>query len=101
MLVRSTERTTKGARMDLGGITGIRFARSRADLVLAEDEAYLAGGSWLYSEPQPKLHTLVDLATLDWPAISLENGALQIAATCTLAELSRLAPGSGWNAHPL
>src|SRR5437763_1889176 len=48
-------------RMDLPGLTDVRVARSRADLVLSGTVAPLGGGTWLYSEPQPHLTGLVDL----------------------------------------
>src|SRR5579875_63609 len=77
--------------VDLATVTQVRPARDRADLVLAPGEAPLAGGTWLYSEPQPHLTGLVDLTTLGWPAwTERPDGGLSIAATCTLAELVRI-----------
>jgi hypothetical protein len=32
-----------------------------------EGDSWLAGGTWLFSEPQPHLRRLLDLRTLDWP----------------------------------
>jgi CO/xanthine dehydrogenase FAD-binding subunit len=51
--------------------------------------AWLAGGTWLFSEPQPDLHTLIDLASLGWPALQASEAGLEIASTCTVAELDR------------
>ncbi|MGN6743479.1 MAG: FAD binding domain-containing protein [Amnibacterium sp.] len=74
--------------MDLPTLARVRVARDRRDLVLEAGEAPLAGGTWLYSEPQPHLTGLVDLMGLDWPAWSRTvDGGLSIAATCTIAEL--------------
>jgi CO/xanthine dehydrogenase FAD-binding subunit len=51
-------------------------------------DAWLGGGTWLFSVPQPHLRRLVDLNRFDWPAIVLTpEGNLQIAATCTVAAL--------------
>lgn len=58
-------------------------------------DAWLAGGTWLFSEPQPHLRRLLDLSRTGWPAIvERPGGDLEIAATCTIAELAR-------HPHPL
>jgi hypothetical protein len=54
---------------------------------LGPDTAVLAGGTWLYSDPQVHLRELVDLTGLGWPALTATDDGLEIAATCTLAEL--------------
>jgi CO/xanthine dehydrogenase FAD-binding subunit len=62
-------------------------------------DAWLAGGSWLFSEPQPGLRRLLDLQAFGWPALVLDDdGGLEIAATCTLAELMAFRPPAGWAA---
>lgn len=74
--------------MDLGTVTSHRAAASRADLALAPGETLLAGGTWLFSAPQPDLTGLVDLAALGWPALEpLPDGGLRVAATCPVATL--------------
>jgi CO/xanthine dehydrogenase FAD-binding subunit len=74
--------------MDLIEVERMRLPTSRADVVPGEGEAVLAGGTWLFSEPQPGLHGLVDLTALGWePVTQLPGGGLAIAATCTLAQL--------------
>jgi CO/xanthine dehydrogenase FAD-binding subunit len=74
--------------MDLIEVERMRVATSRADLVLAPGEAVLAGGTWLFSEPQPGVRGLVDLAGLGWePLTELPDGGLSVAATSTLAQL--------------
>ncbi|WP_309714264.1 FAD binding domain-containing protein [Pseudolysinimonas sp.] len=79
--------------MDLIEVASMRVATSRADLALAPGEAVLGGGTWLFSEPQPEVRGLVDLAGLDWePVTDLPGGRLSIAATCTLAQLRDAAP---------
>lgn len=83
--------------MDLAELTGVRVARTGADLRLAPGEAFLGGGSWLYSTPQPHLRGLVDLAGMGWtPVEELADGGIRIAGTCTVAEL--VAAASGWMA---
>lgn len=90
--------------MDLNTITEIARPASRAELPKwAPGDAWLAGGTWLYSEPQPRLTRLIDLTELGWPALQLSDDGLEIAATCSVAELhaaaSTLAPQ--WRAAPL
>lgn len=56
-------------------------------------DAFLAGGTWLFSEPQPSVRRLLDLTAFGWPALTpLPDGGLEIAATCTLADLSEVNP---------
>lgn len=78
--------------MDLNTVTTVRPARSRADLAaLDASTAVLAGGSWLFSEPQDHLTGLVDITALGWPPVTeLADGGLSIAATCTLTEVAAL-----------
>lgn len=87
--------------MDLNTVVSVRSARSRNDLQLAPGETLLGGGTWLFSEPQPQVTGLVDLTTLGWPPITVTGHTLEIAATCTIAELSRLPAQPDWRAHEL
>ena len=88
--------------MDLHTVTAVRRATSRADLAgLGPDTVVLAGGTWLYSDPQVHLRGLVDLMALDWPPLTVTESGLEIAATCTLAQLSRFSGPADWTAVPL
>jgi CO/xanthine dehydrogenase FAD-binding subunit len=83
--------------VDLPGVTEI------ADATAAEwrdGDAWLSGGTWLFSEPQPALTRLLDLRAFGWPSLRVRPDGLEIAATCTLAELSRLRVPQ-WRAEPL
>ncbi|WP_137845333.1 FAD binding domain-containing protein [Microbacterium sp. 2FI] len=86
--------------MDVVTVTGYRRARTRADLALAPGEVFLAGGTWLMSEPQPSTTGFVDLTTLDWPALEITHAGLRIGATCTIAELVAWAEGRAELAVP-
>jgi CO/xanthine dehydrogenase FAD-binding subunit len=77
--------------MDLATVTGLRVARDRADLALGPGETLLAGGTWLFSEPQPTTTGLVDLTGLGWPDWEELPGTLRIGATCTV-ERAQAAP---------
>src|SRR6478735_663038 len=88
--------------MDLHTVSSYRRARNRSDLALAPGETLLAGGTWLFSEPQPGVAGLVDLTTLGWPPLEdLPDGGLRIAATCTIAELVDTPARPEWPAQPL
>ena len=63
--------------------------------------AWLAGGTWLFSTPQVDTHTLIDLESLRWPALTATADGLDIAATCTIAEIERFQAPAEWNAAPL
>lgn len=87
--------------MDLIGVRDIRVPTTRSEVVFGDGDIPLGGGTWLYSEAQEGVTGLVDLTGLGWPAITFTDHALVVAATCTVAELSRLPAGDGWTAHPL
>ncbi|WP_067815665.1 FAD binding domain-containing protein [Nocardia inohanensis] len=75
--------------MDLDTVREVVVARDRADLGrIGAGTAVLAGGTWLYSEPQAGVERLVDITGLGWTALSIDDAGLEIAATCTLAELA-------------
>ncbi|MFG2628606.1 FAD binding domain-containing protein [Streptomyces sp. NPDC048473] len=86
--------------MDLNTVREVRDARIRAPW--QPGDAWLAGGTYLFSEPQPHLRRLVDLSRMGWgPVQQTSDGSVEIAATCTIAELSRYGRQSGAQAAPL
>lgn len=88
--------------MDLNTVTAIARPHSRDQLPAWQaGDAWLAGGTWLYSEPQTHLTRLIDLAALNWPALTVTDTELQIAATCTVAQLDALACPPDWVAAPV
>jgi CO/xanthine dehydrogenase FAD-binding subunit len=54
-------------------------------------DAWLAGGTALFAQPQPHVVRLLDLAAAGWPALTVRDDGLEIAATCTVAELFEFA----------
>ncbi len=89
-------------RMDLHTVTALCRPAQRADIPpLAPGDAWLAGGTALFSEPQPHLARLIDLAALNWPALTRTDAGLEIAATCTLAQLEEVALRPDTPALPL
>ena len=88
--------------MDLNTITAICRPQDRGDFQPWRDgDAWLAGGTWLFSEPQPGLRRLIDLAGLGWPALEIHSDGLRIGATCTLAQLAAADLPASWRAAPL
>jgi CO/xanthine dehydrogenase FAD-binding subunit len=88
--------------MDLNTITDVVRPHSRTELpAWTAGDAWLAGGTWLFSEPQVHLTRLIDLTDLKWPALTISEAGLSIAATCTVAELDALAWPADWLAAPL
>jgi len=88
--------------MDLNTIIDVGRPRRRSDLPSwRAGDAWLAGGTWLFSEPQPGLRRLIDLADLGWPPLEVSADGLRIGATCTLARLAGADLPIGWRAAPL
>src|ERR1700712_1071381 len=88
--------------MDLNTITEIVHPHERAQLPnWTAGDAWLAGGTWLFSEPQVHLTRLIDLTDFRWPALTVDANTLRIAATCTVAQLDAFACPPEWIASPL
>ncbi|XUM19493.1 FAD binding domain-containing protein [Bradyrhizobium oligotrophicum S58] len=88
--------------MDLNTITEVVRPRTRAELpTWKAGDAWLAGGTWLFSEPQARLSRLVDLNDLAWPSLGISDEGLCIAATCSVAALDALPCPAEWIAAPL
>jgi CO/xanthine dehydrogenase FAD-binding subunit len=88
--------------MDLNAITRLARPSLRSDLAPWETgDAWLAGGTWLFSQPQPELTRLIDLAGFGWPPLEISARGLRIAATCKIAELDAAALRSQWIAASL
>jgi CO/xanthine dehydrogenase FAD-binding subunit len=88
--------------MNLSTVTTLRQPRSVGEIAeWRSGLAWLAGGTWLYSEPQPGIDTLIDLDHLDWPALEASSAGLEIGATCRIAELYRFEAPREWVAATL
>lgn len=88
--------------MDLNTVEAVLRPQGRFALPDWQDgDAWLAGGTWLFSEPQPATRRLVDLAGLGWPPHAIGPGGLTLSATCTFAQLDRLDLPAAWSAAPL
>jgi CO/xanthine dehydrogenase FAD-binding subunit len=88
--------------MDLNTVTAIARPLDRSELPAWSDgDAWLAGGTWLFSEPQTKVTRLIDIAGLGWSALQIGEQGLSIAATCTIAALDAMTCPPDWTAAPL
>jgi CO/xanthine dehydrogenase FAD-binding subunit len=88
--------------MNLNTITEVKRPTSAEQISEWRDGyAWLAGGTWLFSEPQVATDTLIDLESLRWPALTATAQGLEIAATCKIVELHDFKGPAGWRAVPL
>ncbi len=88
--------------MNLNTVTDVKRPKSAEEIRHWRDGyAWLAGGTWLFSEPQIQTDTLIDLGLLGWPSIAADAAGLELAATCKVAELYAYEPPEAWKAGPL
>jgi CO/xanthine dehydrogenase FAD-binding subunit len=89
--------------VNLNTITEVRRVTGNGDedIDWREGDGWLAGGTWLFSEPQPHLRRLLDLHGFGWEPIVVGEQGLQISPTCTIARLDALEAPPDWVAAPL
>ncbi|MFC4607403.1 FAD binding domain-containing protein [Streptomyces maoxianensis] len=88
--------------MDLNTITEVvRRPSDRPGVDWREGDAWLAGGTWLFSAEQPSLRRLIDLTALRWDPLVPSDAGLEIGATCTIRDLYAFALPGDWIAGTL
>ncbi len=89
--------------MDLHTVTALEPAEAAPGTAREHrtGDAWLAGGTWLFSEPQPQLRRLLDVTALGWAPLVEDAAGLHVAATATITELARWAGRSRHRAAPL
>jgi len=88
--------------MDLNTVKEIKRPASADEIRMWRDGySWLAGGTWLFSEPQVAVDTLIDLESMKWPPLQASAEGLDIAATCRIAELEHFVAPPAWKAAPL
>ncbi len=88
--------------MDLNTVSEVVRPSTRDDVPdWRHSDAWLAGGTWLFSEQQPRVRRLIDLEGLRWPSLQVHEPGLAIAATCKISQLYSLSAPPEWKAAPL
>ncbi|MFE0375255.1 FAD binding domain-containing protein [Streptomyces inhibens] len=88
--------------MDLNTISEvIRRPSDRPGADWRDGDAWLAGGTWLFSVEQPNLRRLIDLTALRWDPLVPSDAGLEIGATCTIRDLYAFALPCDWIAGTL
>jgi CO/xanthine dehydrogenase FAD-binding subunit len=88
--------------MDIGTIKTLLRPRDAAEITeWSPSRAWLAGGTWLFSDVQPGTDTLVDLGGLGWPELEPAADGLTIGATCHIATLYKFTAPAEWQAASL
>jgi CO/xanthine dehydrogenase FAD-binding subunit len=88
--------------MDLNTVSDLARPLTRDEIPnWCDGDAWLGGGTWLFSEPQLRVRRLIDLDGLRWEPLQVNETGLTIAATCKIAQLYGLAAPVEWTAAPL
>lgn len=88
--------------MDLNTITEIvRHPGEPPGARWCAGDAFLAGGTWLFSEQQSDLRRLIDLMPMGWDTLVCTDAGLEIGAMCTIRDLSAFVAPRDWRASPL
>jgi CO/xanthine dehydrogenase FAD-binding subunit len=88
--------------MDLNTVLEVARPSTREEIPhWCDSDAWLAGGTWLFSEPQSGVRRLIDLERFGWESLRVEEPGLAIAATCTISHLDALSAPPAWAAAPL
>jgi CO/xanthine dehydrogenase FAD-binding subunit len=87
--------------MNLNTIREVKRPKSFDEIDWRDGHAFLGGGTWLFSEPQVSVDTLVDLDQFGWPALTATKDGLEIAATCRIVDLHDFKGPAEWRAVPL
>jgi CO/xanthine dehydrogenase FAD-binding subunit len=88
--------------MNLNTIAELKRPTSLQDVGPWRDGySWLAGGTWLFSEPQVAVDTLIDLDGFGWTPLTVSEKGLEIAATCRIVDLHNFKGPADWRAVPL
>jgi CO/xanthine dehydrogenase FAD-binding subunit len=79
----------------------VRRPPERPGTLWRDGDAWLAGGTWLFSEQQTDVRRLIDLGALGWDSLSASDAGLEIGATCTISDLYAFDPPDEWRAASL
>jgi len=95
-------KSQRGTRLDLNTVTDVvREPHDPPGAQWQAGDAFLAGGTWLFSDPQPDLRRLIDLMPLGWDTLTASDSGLEIGAMCTIRDLYAFTSPADWQAAPL
>ncbi|WP_430788840.1 FAD binding domain-containing protein [Actinoplanes sp. G11-F43] len=72
--------------MDLNTVTAVISPAAPGDW--RPGDAWLGGGTALFGEPRPEITRLLDLTAAGWPPLTFHGDHVEVAATCTIAQLA-------------
>jgi CO/xanthine dehydrogenase FAD-binding subunit len=88
--------------MDITTVTDVvRRPPDRPGELWRDGDAWVAGGTWLFSDQQPDVHRLIDLAPLGWTELHSGSTGLEIGAMCTVGDLHAFRVPVEWPAAAL
>jgi CO/xanthine dehydrogenase FAD-binding subunit len=92
------ERTEWVIHMDLHRVDTYLHPQTLSDVADWQPGwAWLAGGTWLFTEPQPQLRTLVDMQPLGWDELTVSSEGLAIGAMCVMRRLLDCTVPADWS----
>jgi CO/xanthine dehydrogenase FAD-binding subunit len=88
--------------VDITTVTDVvRTPPARPGALWRVGDAWVAGGTWLFSEEQHDVRRLIDLAPLGWDTVEIDDSGLELGAMCTIRELYAIAAPDDWLAARL
>ncbi|MEM6838082.1 MAG: FAD binding domain-containing protein [Cyanobacteria bacterium P01_C01_bin.120] len=84
--------------MDLHAVESYLQPRSFQEIDWQSGYVLLAGGTWLFNEPQPQIDTLVDMQQLGWTELDVSEPGLAIGAMCLQSTLLAFSFPREWTA---
>lgn len=88
--------------MDITTVTDVvRRPPDRPGELWRDGDAWVAGGTWLFSDQQPDVRRLIDLAPLGWTELLSSPTGLEIGAMCTIRDLYAFRAPAEWPAAAL
>ena len=84
--------------MDLHSVETYLQPKTLQEVDWQPEWTWLAGGTWIFNEPQPQIKTLVDMQQLGWTEIDVSAQGLSIGAMCLQNDLLEFAFPEDWSA---
>ena len=82
--------------MDLYNVETYLYPQDLEQVKWQPGWTWLAGGTWIFSEAQPQINTLVDMQGLGWSELEVTSVGLTIGATCVMSRLLEFSYPKHW-----